>query len=314
MRGGAEESASDFIPMSVFASRRWSSTCSSPTAARDAEKRVSSSRRPLSRSRCQHGIRECVGAVGDEGVRAVGGVHAIDGDRRGDDGHTERVRRVHLALDARAPAERRDRDAHLRVEAAQCRHVAVDDDARRVELPDRLWHRVGTDHMEDEAGVRRHLRRAQQLRHHLPRKEEDGVAVRKVVEIADEDDARALREGRGCERLRLVRVRDHRDGQLVAPIGDELLEQRDALHLADDDRDRRGRDGVELELAQARVLGCVGELGRLLAEDVLEERAVVRVRLDEAPPLPLSQKVEVDRVEDEQRVGVVAHERLVDCR
>lgn len=53
MRGRASAIASDFAPIRVLVSRKWESTSSVPIAARDAEKRASSSSRPRVTSRRQ---------------------------------------------------------------------------------------------------------------------------------------------------------------------------------------------------------------------------------------------------------------------
>eukprot|EP00965_Chrysotila_dentata_P178495 5894788-Pleurochrysis_carterae.AAC.1 len=66
----------------------------------------------------EDGCGEGGGVVGDEHVRAVKRVHPRGGDGGADHGHAQLVRRVHLALDAGAPAQRRHAQPHLAVERA----------------------------------------------------------------------------------------------------------------------------------------------------------------------------------------------------
>ena len=69
----------------------------------------------------------------------------------------------------------------------------------------------------------------------LVREEEHGVAVGQVVEVADENDARAALHRPARARLRLVRVGDHLRAHRLAPRRLHLDAQLLALLLGDDD-------------------------------------------------------------------------------
>ena len=148
---------------------------------------------------------------------------------------------------------------------------------------------------------------------------EHGVAVGQVVEVADEDEAVPPREAGARARLRLVRVGDDAHLDWLAPgraylrgraarlrsavetkvaakgcgAAEECgaIQLRDVAHLRCeqrfllaryDHRHRARRDGIELDVAQPRLLGGVGVLPQQRrAEDGREQRRVVAVSRDE---------------------------------
>ena len=65
------------MPISVFASLRWARTCSNPTAARDAEKRCSSSRRPCEKILVSTDLAR---ASADSAAATLNAVDDEDGD------------------------------------------------------------------------------------------------------------------------------------------------------------------------------------------------------------------------------------------
>ena len=173
-----------------------------------------------------------------------------------------------------------------------------------VEREDGGGERVGTDHVEDEAGIVAHARQPHEPRQHLRCEVEHGVAVGQVVEVAHEDETAPLRKGRARARLRLVRVGDHLHLDGLAARGTHLRGEERPLLLGDDHRHRARRHRVELDLAQSRLLGCVGVLAQGVAEDSREQRRVVAVRGDEGSARRLAQEVQVDLVRGRIRVRV----------